>query len=139
MKYVRNKGIPNNIAFIANPKYKNPFTGKFSTDYFVPAVKNQIPLSYSDNNAIIVCCSPTWNGAWEYDKKLVSTFKTWMNGKTECYYVPIECCTKVRDLDEITAPITRNEIINLQEAWYKGEVKNHPEYKNKRPDWMLKK
>lgn len=39
MKYIRNKAISNTVAFIATPKFKDPFTEEWETNYFVPAVK----------------------------------------------------------------------------------------------------
>lgn len=138
MGYIRNKAIPNTVAFITKPKFKDPFTGLWETNYFVPAVKYQLSYDSTVKNSIVVCCSPEWNGVWQYDKNLKKNFITWMNGKLECYYVPIKDCTKIKDLDEIQNPVMINEVKALQEAWYKGKIKNHPEYKKKRPEWFLK-
>lgn len=46
-----------NVSYVWQPKFVSPFGDK--KIYLVPAVKDQQGV---ENNYIIVCCSPTYNG-----------------------------------------------------------------------------
>ena len=127
----------NNISFIYGPKQKDPFTGEWNNKYLVPALKDQ----QSTINFIVVTCTPSMNGVYCWKKAEDKQYKTWMNGKKPCYYIPIDDCVFKRfDELDMTKPINQwliEEVKKQQEKWYKGEVKGRDAYKKKKPDWML--
>jgi len=127
--------MANNIAYTYTPKWKDPFTGKWETNYFVPAVIDQ---KGTDKNYCIITCSPEWNGVWEYDASLTKNYKTWMNQKKLCYYLPIKDCKCIKTLEQVENPEVIKTIKQFQKAWFKGEVKNGRAYKGQEPDWFLK-
>ena len=73
-----------NIAYIYKPKFLSPFNDGMT--YLVPAIiKQQGRINY-----IVVCCSPEYNGIYGWVKN--KEYKTWKNGKLNCYYIPISDC-----------------------------------------------
>lgn len=123
-----------NICYTYGPKMKDPYTGKWETNYFVPALQNK---KGKKTNYIVITCSPKFNGVWEWDAANLSNYDTWANGRMICLYVPICDCRKIKELAEVTNEEYKAEIIKQQKQWYNKQVKNQNyEYKNK-PDWML--
>lgn len=115
-----------NIGFIYEPHFK--------TKMFRVAKVCQMG---KDFNYVVVTCSPMYNGLYKYDSSKRDNFKTWINGKLECYEIPISECTFVMNLDDIEKPDVKAEIIKQQKKWFNKQVKNRTyDYKNK-PSWML--
>ena len=128
----------NNISFTFTPKGKNPETNEWDYRYLVPAVKDQ----QGEANFIIVCCHPTLNGVYRWEKKEGKKYKVWDNHGKACYYIPRDDC-EYRSFDELdmTKPINQKlieKVKQIQNKWYKGETKGHGAYKRQKPDWMLK-
>lgn len=117
----------NNISCIYQPHF-------MSNCFRVACNKQQ----GKDFNYIIVTCSPEFNGIWKYPASICKDLSIWLNGKRPCYCVPIEKCTKYKDLDSISNPNTLKEVAKMQARWYASEVKNRDYvYKAGRPEWML--
>ena len=116
-----------NVSYVMQPHFKS--------NCFRAAVKNQHGGEF---NFVVITCSPEYNGVWKYNAALAPEFEIWMNGKTPCYCVPIEVCTRIRTLDELVNPVVIAAVKEQQNKWYKNQVKNvEHQYKNK-PSWMLK-
>lgn len=107
----------------------------FMTSMFRVAVNKQ---QSKDKNRIVVTCSPQYNGVWEYDASIHKTCGKWVNGKTVCYEIPIECCNRVATLDDIVKPENRKEVIKQQKAWLNNAVKNRDYSYAEVPDWMVR-
>ena len=127
-----------NVAFTTALKEKNPYTGEWDDRYLVPAYECQAgQLLGHEYNLIYVCCSPKFNGVYRYPSNLTETYDKWMNNKKCCLYVDRFDCEKVAELKDLKKPETIRMVASLQDKWYKGEIKNHPEYKReKKPTWM---
>jgi len=115
-----------NVSYIWAPKFISPYND--NEVYLVPAVEDQ---QGKENNYIVVCCSPSYNGLYKCPVKLYKDFDTWMNKKKKCYYIPISKCEYVKPLKEIEMSTVINKIKKNQRNWMKFQKRK------KIPEWFL--
>jgi len=128
--------ITNNLAFVYRPKEKNPFTGNWDSEYLCPSVISQQGKYW---NYIVVTCCPSLNGVYAWKAQDKKKYKTWTNGKLECYYIPKSDCV-YKPFDEVPEEmmnLIRPLIIQQQTKWLNNQVKNRNYTYKKKPDWML--
>lgn len=116
----------NNVAFILQPH--------FNSNCFRVAVQNQ---QGSVDNYIAVCCSPSYNGIYQYPAVKRKQYDIWQNGNTSCYCVPLSDCNYVKSLKDVTNPIMIKSIKKLQKKWLNNQVKNRDYQYKEKPEWIL--
>lgn len=135
MKAEKNNNKGKEMKTIAN--YKNIcmiYTPHYMSQCFRVACDKQ---RGADNNYIIVTCAPQHNGVYQYPASVTKNAEIWMNGKKQCYCIPISECTKIKDLDELSNPDTISRVKKQQTKWYESTVKNRDYTYKKKPEWML--
>ena len=115
-----------NVAYTWTPKFVSPFGDK--KVYLVPSVRDQQGVDW---NYIFVTCSPTYNGVYKYPAQNVKKYTKWKNGKLDCLYVPLDDCTRIQLLDELTVPAVIDKVAKTQDAWLK---RAQPK---KLPSWLI--
>jgi len=85
-----------------------------------------------EQNYIIVCCSPTYNGVYSWDATKKDDYDIWINKTRPCYCVPIQDCKYLGPLEKIKSQEIRKEVLKAQKKYLKT-VK-----RQKEPDWLLK-
>lgn len=115
-----------NVSYIWAPKFISPFGD--DEIYLVPAVSDQ---QGKENNYIVVCCSPSYNGLYKCPAAEYKNFETWTNNKRKCYYVPISKCEYVKPLEDIQMTPVREKIRKIQLTWQKNKNRKNT------PDWFI--
>lgn len=83
----------------------------------------------TEENIVIICCSPGYNGVYKYPAEKKTSYDIWMNGKLACYCVPmrdLERCGNLADLNDYWKSVVKHE----QAVWCKR-------YRSKKQPWML--
>lgn len=115
-----------NVAFIYQPHFK--------TDCFRVAIKNQ---QGSDINFIVVTCSPSYNGVWKYDAHNMNSYADWRNNNVWCKCVPINDCTYIKPLEQLSNQNIIKIVKQQQNDWFKNQIKNRNYSYVSKPDWLL--
>lgn len=111
----------NNVAIVWEPH--------FNTNCIRAAVSKQLG---KNSNYAIVCCSPKYNGVWEWNPENKNNYQIYYNKNTPCYCVPIKDCTFITNLDGITDINLRKEVRNQQLSYCAIKRKSEEQ------DWVIK-
>lgn len=106
----------------------------FKTNCFRVAKKEQQGEIY---NYVVVTCSPEYNGVWRYKADKVHNYETWVNGKLQCYCVPIDDCERIKTLTELVNPDVIRQVKRQQSEWFTNNIKNRDYKYKEKPLWMI--